>query len=443
MNIAVIGTGYVGLVTGACFAEVGNVVTCADIDSYMIESIKRGVIPIFEPGLEEMVSRNYREKRIFFSTDVKEAIANSTICIIAVGTPMCAGGKADLSYTYKAAEEIGQYMEKDMIIANKSTVPVGTADKMTRIVSEEIKKRGELLQFEVVSNPEFLKEGTAINDFMHPDRIVIGARTENAINIMRDLYAPFVANRDRFVIMDVVSAEMTKYASNAMLATRVSFMNEIAGICEAVGADINSVRLGMGADERIGTKFLYAGCGYGGSCFPKDMQALINTARENGVACDIIESVELTNNRQKRLLAKKIVDYFGENLLGFSFALWGVSFKPNTNDIRGAPSLVLINELIARGASLRIYDPKAMGEVAKQYPANECIVYCNDKYEAVKGVDALVISTEWRTFRSPNFEEMLTMMKQPVIFDGRNLYRAGLLNVLGFSYFQIGVGKQG
>jgi len=438
MYIAVIGTGYVGLVTGACFADVGNSVYCVDVNNEKIDKLKNGICPIFEPGLEDMLRRNYTDGRLCFTTEIREALEKAGICIIAVGTPMSIDVRVDMQYVFRAAEEIGSYMTQDTVVVIKSTVPVGTAGKVASIIRRQLKLRGVSYMFEVLSNPEFLKEGEAINDFRKPNRVIIGTQSDGAIQIMRDLYAPFVSNRDRFIVMDVTSAELTKYASNAMLAARISFMNEIAGICEAVGADINSVRLGMGADDRIGTKFLYAGCGYGGSCLPKDIKALIMTARDNSVPCEIIESVESTNHRQKHILAKKVVDYFGDDLSNHVFALWGLSFKPNTDDIREAPSLVLIEDLTRHGASLRMYDPQAMNEVAMLYPPSPHFIYFDEKYEALREVDALVISTEWSSFRSPDFKTMLTIMKRPIIFDGRNLYRAGYLEKMGFTYIKIG-----
>lgn len=440
MKIAVVGTGYVGLVTGACFANVGNDVVCVDSDADKIHKLNRGEIPIFEPGLEEMVHQNVQEERLRFAMSVEEGLEQAKVCFIAVGTPMDQNGSADLASVLAVARDIGRYLRHDMIVVNKSTVPVGTAKKVVAAISEELTKRGAAYRFEVVSNPEFLKEGSALVDFTSPDRVVIGADTEEAASFLRDLYAPFVAKSDRFVQMDVSSAEITKYASNAMLATRISFMNEMAGLCETVGADVRKVRLGMGADKRIGTSFLYAGCGYGGSCFPKDVQAILKTAEDNGAALSILRSVEDVNHKQKRLLGRKIAQRFGENLSGLEIAIWGLSFKPNTDDVREAPSLSLVEELLERGASLRLYDPKAMSEFERFFPEAKNVAYCRNKYKALDGADALVLVTEWNSFRSPDFAEMLSRMRKPIIFDGRNQYRAESLIKMGFECWQIGIG---
>lgn len=438
MRISIVGTGYVGLVTGTCFAEMGNEVYCVDNNSDKISDLKRGIIPIFEPGLEEMVKRNASKEQLFFTTDIKTALEKSEICYIAVGTPMDEDGSADLQYVLEVAGEIGQYMCHDMLVVDKSTVPVGTAEKVTAIIQKELDLRNSLLRFSVVSNPEFLKEGTAIEDCMKPDRVVIGADDEESILTMKELYAPFIWNRDRFIVMDVKSAEMTKYASNAMLATRISFMNEIANICEKVGADVNMVRRGMGSDTRIGYSFLYPGCGYGGSCFPKDVQALIKTADENGYCASILKTVEEVNQKQKMVLVDKIVQRYGNDLSGLIFAIWGLAFKPGTDDMRQAPSIVIINELIARGAQIKAYDPKAITEAKKIFAGKQDIEYANSKYTAVCDVDALILVTEWKEFRSPDFGEMKKRMKQAVIFDGRNQYTAERLMKHGFEYIQIG-----
>lgn len=441
MTISIIGTGYVGLVTGTCFAEMGNTVYCVDIDAKKIENLKKGIIPIYEPGLADMLSRNQEENRIYFTTEIKEAIKHSSICFIAVGTPMDKDGSADLQYVLQVSHEIGEFMMHDMLVVDKSTVPVGTADKVFDAINTELKKRNVEYNCKIVSNPEFLKEGSAIVDCMSPDRVVIGVPDEEAAEIMKELYDPFIRNSDRFIVMDVKSAEMTKYASNAMLATRISFMNEIAGICETVGANVNKVRLGMGSDSRIGYNFLYAGCGYGGSCFPKDVQALIKTAKDHGCTCDILEKVEEVNHRQKHILINKIISRFGENLTGKTFALWGLAFKPNTDDMREATSLIIIEELLKRGAVIRAYDPKAMDETKKHLGDNlKDVTLTSNKYDALNGADAMVLITEWKEFRSPDFAEIKHRLKSPVIFDGRNQYKSKTLLKQGFRYFQIGVG---
>lgn len=441
MKISIVGTGYVGLVTGTCFSEMGNKVYCIDNDKQKIEKLKNGEIPIYEPGLQEMVKRNYEEGQLNFTTDIKEGLENTNICFIAVGTPMDEDGSADLHYVLEVAKDIGKYMIHDMIIVDKSTVPVGTAEKVKLNVQEQLDLRNVSFNFKVVSNPEFLKEGSAIEDCMRPDRIVIGVEDDKTKDIMKQLYAPFIRNRDRFIIMDIKSAEMTKYASNAMLATRISFMNEMANICERVGADVNMVRLGMGSDNRIGYSFLYSGCGYGGSCFPKDVQALIKTARDNGYTAKILENVEKVNKEQKMVLVNKIVNKFGENLSNLKFALWGLSFKPGTDDMRQATSIVLINELTSRGAKIKAYDPKAI-DVAKQiFSENQNIEYKNSKYSVLDDTDALILVTEWKEFRSPDFDEIKKRMKNKIIFDGRNQYDENKLKEFEFEYYQIGKGN--
>ena len=444
--ITIIGTGYVGLVTGACFAEIGNRVTCVDIDAEKIGNLRNGIMPIFEPGLEEMVTRNVSDGNLFFTTSIEDALAGARVCFISVGTPMNDMGGADLSFVYQAARDIGRYMARDILVVNKSTVPVGTADEVREIIETELKARGADHSFKVVSNPEFLKEGAAIKDCMSPDRIVIGAPDNNSANALKELYAPFIRNSDRFMIMDVKSAEMTKYAANAMLATRISFMNEMANICEVVGADVNSVRLGIGSDSRIGYSFLYAGCGYGGSCFPKDVRALIKTAHDNDCSALILEQVEAVNARQKLILSSKVINRFGQDLTGRSFAVWGIAFKPETDDCREAPSLTIIEELIKHGAQVRSYDPKALDEARDMLAGipelNDAglqrIRYAKNKYDALDGVDAMILVTEWKEFRSPDFSEMKRRMKTPVIFDGRNQYKADSLKALGFEYYGIG-----
>lgn len=441
MKISIVGTGYVGLVTGTCFSEMGNKVYCIDNDKQKIEKLKNGEIPIYEPGLQEMVKRNYEEGQLNFTTDIKEGLENTNICFIAVGTPMDEDGSADLHYVLEVAKDIGKYMIHDIIIVDKSTVPVGTAEKVKLNVQEQLDLRNVSFNFKVVSNPEFLKEGSAIEDCMRPDRIVIGVEDDKTKDIMKQLYAPFIRNRDRFIIMDIKSAEMTKYASNAMLATRISFMNEMANICERVGADVNMVRLGMGSDNRIGYSFLYSGCGYGGSCFPKDVQALIKTARDNGYTAKILENVEKVNKEQKMVLVNKIVNKFGEDLSNLKFALWGLSFKPGTDDMRQATSIVLINELTSRGAKIKAYDPKAINVAKQIFSENQNIEYKNSKYSVLDDTDALILVTEWKEFRSPDFDEIKKRMKNKIIFDGRNQYDENKLKEFEFEYYQIGKGN--
>lgn len=438
MKVSIVGTGYVGLVTGTCFAEMGNTVYCVDTDKTKIEALKQGVIPIYEPGLAELVQKNYRTESLRFTTDIQETLQHTSLCFIAVGTPMDEDGSADLQYVLAVAKEIGQYMVRDMIVVDKSTVPVGTANKVAEVIQEQLTARGVDYRFRVVSNPEFLKEGCAVKDCMGPDRIVIGVPDQETEKVMRDLYAPFIRNRDRFIVMDVRSAEMTKYASNAMLATRISFMNEMANICERVGADVNQVRKGMGSDSRIGYSFLYAGCGYGGSCFPKDVQALMKTAADYGYDAKILKSVEAVNYAQKRVLVDKITEKYGQDLTGRVFALWGLAFKPETDDMREAPSIVIVHELTKRGAKIRAFDPKAMETAKRVFAENSGIFFESSKYTALCDVDALILVTEWKEFRSPDFDEMKSRMKEPVIFDGRNQYNAQMLQSVGFTYYQIG-----
>jgi UDPglucose 6-dehydrogenase len=439
MNITVIGSGYVGLVSGTCFAEVGNRVNCVDIDPIKIKKLNQGVIPIFEAGLELMVVKNLKNKNLFFTTELEKALKNSDIAFIAVGTPMGDDGSADLQYVLAVAKSIGKVMQKRLIIVDKSTVPIGTADKVKAVIQNELDARSSDLQFDVVSNPEFLKEGAAIVDFMKPDRVVIGSDSKYAIKKMKELYSPFFKSRDRFITMDIRSAEMTKYASNAMLATKISFMNEIANICEKVGADANQVRLGIGADQRIGYSFIYPGVGYGGSCFPKDVKALTKIAKENGYNAQLIKSVEEVNDAQKLVIAQKIVTRFGEDLTGLTFGIWGLSFKPGTDDMREAPSIYVIKELVRRGAKIKVYDPKAVLE-AKEFYLKEVrnINYKTSKYEVLIGSDALVLLTEWKEFSSPDFKKIKEQLKSPVIFDGRNQYIAYNLEKKGFEYFRIG-----
>lgn len=438
MNITMVGTGYVGLVTGTCFAEMGNKVTCVDVDSLKIDNLKKGIIPIYEPGLEEMVKENSSKSRLNFTTSLPEALETTEVVFIAVGTPQGEDGSADLQYVLKVAEEIGDYMKHKLVVVDKSTVPVGTADKVKAKIAERLEKRNENIPYFVVSNPEFLKEGAALDDFMHPDRVVIGSDDEEATEIMNELYAAFTFKNDRILTMDVRSAEMTKYAANAMLATKISFMNEIARICEAVGADVNQVRLGIGSDRRIGYSFIYPGTGYGGSCFPKDVQALVRTSEDHGYKPRIIRSVEEVNYAQKSILVDKILHHFGEDLSGLTFALWGLSFKPETDDMREAPSIVIINDLLSHGAKVNAYDPKAMHEAEEFYLKDKEVTYSPNKYDALDDSDAMLLVTEWKEFRSPDFYEMKQRLKQPLIFDGRNQYHMYNMKRMGFTYYQIG-----
>ena len=439
MKIAVIGTGYVGLVSGTCFAEVGNTVTCVDVNTEKIESLKKGIIPIYEPGLEAMVLNNIANKNLFFTTDIAQAIKQVEIVFIAVGTPMGEDGSADLQYVLSVARSIGEAMERHLIIVNKSTVPVGTADKIKDVISLALQRRGLDITFDIVSNPEFLKEGKAIQDFMKPDRVVIGAESSFAFEKMKALYSSFFLQHERFITMDIRSAEMTKYAANAMLATKISFMNEIANICERVGADVNKVRLGIGSDTRIGYSFIYPGCGYGGSCFPKDVLALKKLAEEVNYKAELIESVDNVNNRQKYVIAQKVIKKYGEDLTGKIFAVWGLSFKPETDDMREAPAIYIIKELVKRGAKIQAYDPKAVHEAKVCYLKGVEVTYVESKYDALKGADALLLLTEWKEFRVPDFEEISKLLKEKVIFDGRNQYNAFDLPNKGFEYIQIGV----
>ena len=439
MNITIIGSGYVGLVSGTCFAEMGNTVTCVDIDPIKIEKLNQGIIPIYEPGLETMVLKNVKNKNLYFTTALHEALQNSEIAFIAVGTPMGDDGSADLQYVLDVAKSIGQLMHQRLIIVDKSTVPVGTADMVRKTIQKELNERDLNLEFHVVSNPEFLKEGDAINDFMKPDRVVIGADSEIAFKKMKELYSSFFRSNERFITMDIRSAEMTKYAANAMLATKISFMNEIANICEKVGADANEVRIGIGSDQRIGYSFIYPGAGYGGSCFPKDVKALIKIAKENGYNAQLINSVEKVNDIQKLVIAQKIIERFGKDLSGFTFGIWGLAFKPGTDDMREAPSIYVIKELVSRGAQIKAYDPKAVDEAKNHYLKDvENIDYLGSKYDVLNESDALVLLTEWKDFRSPDFEEIKRQLKTPIIFDGRNQYIAYDLDKRGIEYYRIG-----
>lgn len=440
MKIAVVGTGYVGLVTGTCFAENGNQVWCIDVDKKKIAALNRGEIPIFEPGLEGMVQSNIKLGHLRFTTKLADVLQKANLCFIAVGTPMGNDGSADLRYVREVAKEIGQSMQHHMYVVNKSTVPVGTAFMVRQTIQAELDKRKSKLTFDVISNPEFLKEGAAVNDCMRPDRIVIGVDNESAEEIMRELYRMYVKNTEHFIVMDIASAEMTKYTANAMLATKISFMNEISNICERVGADVNKVRLGIGSDSRIGYSFIYPGCGYGGSCFPKDVQALIRTSRNYAYEPQILVAIEAVNQRQKLVLPEKITKRLGEDLTGRKFAVWGLSFKPDTDDMREAPSIIIIQELVKRGAEIFAYDPRAMEEARNYYLKNvPGITYVDSKYEAVKGADALVLVTEWKEFRQPDFEEIVKLLKYPIIFDGRNQYDKKWMKKIGIEYVQIGV----
>ena len=438
MKISINGTGYVGLVSGACLAEVGNDVLCLDLDEAKIAILKGGGIPIYEPGLQAMVQRNVAAGRLRFTTSVEESVAWGTVQFIAVGTPPDEDGSADLQYVVAAARNIGRHMQSPKIVVDKSTVPVGTADKVRAAIAGELATRGASIDFSVVSNPEFLKEGAAVDDFMRPDRIVIGADTEVAIQAMRDLYAPFQRNHERLLVMDIHSAELTKYAANAMLATRISFMNELALLAEKLGADIEHVRNGIGSDARIGYHFLYPGAGYGGSCFPKDVQALQRTGSENGIELKILGAVEAVNERQKKVLLDKIVKRFGEDLSEMRFAVWGLAFKPNTDDMREAASRVLIEGLIACGASVKAYDPVAMDEARRLYQNERRLHYATSPMDALQGADALAIVTEWKEFRSPDFDAIKATLKSPVIFDGRNLYEPATVRRHGLEYYAIG-----
>lgn len=439
MKVAIVGVGYVGLVSGACFAEMGNTVTCVDIDTDKVNGLNKGIVPIYEPGLEEMVLKNMDRGNLYFTTNLKEAIKKAVIVLIAVGTPMGEDGSADLQHVLSVAKEIGDNMYKRLVIVNKSTVPVGTTDKVKATIQERLNSRSSDLEFDVVSNPEFLKEGVAIDDFMKPDRVVIGAESEYAFKKMKELYSPFFRTHDRFITMDVRSAEMTKYAANAMLATKISFMNEIANICEKVGADVNNVRIGIGSDSRIGYSFIYPGCGYGGSCLPKDVRALKKFAEEHNYNAELITAVEDVNNRQKLVVVQKIIRRFGEDLTGKIFSLWGLAFKPGTDDMREAPAIYVVKELEKRGAKIKAYDPKAM-EVAQRFYLKDVkgIMYCRRKYETFKGADAMILLTEWKEFRSPDFEEIKKELREPVIFDGRNQYIAYNLEGRGIEYYRIG-----
>ncbi len=440
MRVAVIGTGYVGLVTGTCFAEMGNTVWCVDVDAKKIENLKKGIIPIYEPGLSEMVQRNHEAGSLFFTTEIKEALETSEIAFIAVGTPPGEDGSADLQYVLAVAESIGRHMKRHMYVVDKSTVPVGTAVKVKETIQKELDARNSDLTFDVISNPEFLKEGSAVADCMKPDRVVIGVDSERAEAAMRELYKPYFMNNDNLIFMDIPSAEMTKYAANSMLATKISFMNEISNICERVGADVNKVRRGIGSDRRIGYSFIYPGCGYGGSCFPKDVQALVRTASQYGYEAKLLQSVEDVNHAQKEVIVEKAKKRFGTDLTGKTFAVWGLAFKPDTDDMRESPAVTIIRELTAAGAKIVAYDPKAVREAKECYLKDiSGVSYAESKYEALNGADALLLITEWKEFRSPDFYEIKRLLKTPVIFDGRNQYDAKRVDEYGIEYHQIGV----
>jgi UDPglucose 6-dehydrogenase len=436
MKIAVIGTGYVGLVSGTCFAETGIQVTCVDIDRKKIENLKKGEVPIYEPGLERLVKNNLEKKRLSFSTSLKDSIVDCEAVFIAVGTPPDEDGSADLQYVLEVAREIGRNMNDYLVVITKSTVPINTSEKVRSALASELEKRGVSIEFDVASNPEFLKEGAAVNDFLKPDRIVIGTDSERAEKIIHRLYKPFLLNGHPVITMDIRSAEMTKYAANAMLATKISFMNEIANLCEEVGADVNMVRKGIGSDPRIGNKFIYPGVGYGGSCFPKDVKALVRTAKQYNTPLRILQSVEDANDHQKTVIGKKVLSHFGGDLTGKIIAVWGLSFKPETDDMREAPSLVIIDSLLKAGAEVSAYDPVAMEE-AQRLLGNR-IRYAKDRHEALLDAHALVIVTEWSEFRMPNYRMMEKLMKEKVIFDGRNIYEPAEMLEYGFSYYSIG-----
>lgn len=437
MKVIVVGTGYVGLVTGTCFSEVGIDTTCVDIDINKIENLKKGILPIYEPGLDTMIHRNVEKNRLHFTTDLKSVLPEAEVVFIAVGTPPDEDGSADLKHVIGVASEIGKNMQDYILVVTKSTVPVGTAVKVKNAIKQELNARGANIQFDVASNPEFLKEGAAIDDFMRPDRIVVGLESERAENLMKQLYKPFTLNGHPVIFMDIPSAEMTKYAANAMLATKISFINDIANLCEIVGANINLVRKGIGSDSRIGNKFIYPGVGYGGSCFPKDVKALIKTADENGYSLRVLKAVENVNDDQKSVLFKKVIKYFKNQLKDKTIAMWGLSFKPETDDMRESPALVLIEKFLNAGARVKAYDPAAMEEATRRL--GNKIEFVNDQYEALIDADCLLIVTEWTEFRVPNLNMIKKLLKKHVIFDGRNIYDASAIKAEGFDYFCIGI----
>lgn len=437
MNIAIVGTGYVGLVTGACFADTGVNVTCVDVDENKVEALKQGRVPIYEPGLDELVAKNYKAGRLKFSTSLEEVLNGQDVVFCAVGTPPDEDGSADLKYVLQVARTIGQHLNKYLVVVTKSTVPVGTASKIRNAINEELAKRGADVEFDVASNPEFLKEGSAIKDFMSPDRVVIGVDSDRAKAILTRLYKPFMVVNFRVIFMDIPSAEMTKYAANSMLATRISFMNDIANLCELVGADVNMVRAGIGSDNRIGRKFLYAGCGYGGSCFPKDVKALVKTASDCGYPMEVLQAVESVNERQKSILFRKLQRVFGdEPLAGKTITLWGLAFKPETDDMREAPALVMIDLLKKAGCKVRVYDPIAMDECKRR--VGDAVTYCDNMYDALDGTEALLLLTEWKQFRLPDWNEVKRRMKRHLVIDGRNIFDAAEMTGYGFEYHCIG-----
>ncbi|MDR1610469.1 MAG: UDP-glucose/GDP-mannose dehydrogenase family protein [Candidatus Symbiothrix sp.] len=435
MNIAIVGTGYVGLVTGACFSEMGINVTCVDVDSIKIQKLNQGLIPIYEPGLEDLVTKNFKAGRLKFTTDLNSCLNEIEVLFNAVGTPPDEDGSADLRYVLDVAHTVGKNIDKYLLVVTKSTVPVGTAAKVKTVIQEELDKRGVSIPFDVASNPEFLKEGTAIKDFMGPDRVIVGTESEKAKNLMERLYKPFTLNHYRMIFTDIPSAEMIKYAANAMLATRISFMNDIANLCQLVKADVNMVRSGIGSDSRIGSKFLYPGCGYGGSCFPKDVKALIKTAAQNGYEMQVLKAVEAVNENQKSILFKKLQKIFNNDFSGKTVALWGLAFKPETDDMREAPSLVLIDLLLKAGCNIRVYDPVSMDECMRRL--GDKVTYSRDMYDAVLDVDAMLLLTEWKEFRMPAWEVLKKVMKNPVIVDGRNIYDKNEMKATGFIYENI------
>ena len=441
MNLCIVGTGYVGLVSAACFAEMGNTVRCVDVNPAVVEGLRQGRIHIYEPGLEELVKRNTAEGRLTFTTDIAEGLSDALFAFICVGTPSGADGRCDLSYVHQVAKEIGQAMAGYLVVVDKSTVPVGTADAVRGIIAKELKARGSDLEFDVVSNPEFLKEGDAIADFMKPDRVVVGTDNVRVAELMKALYAPFARSREKLIVMGVKSAEMTKYAANCLLAAKISFINEVAGLCERVGADVREVRIGIGSDQRIGYHFIYPGVGYGGSCFPKDVKALINTARENGVEPTLLAAVDSVNAAQKLSLASKIEAHFADKggVAGKTLALWGLAFKANTDDVREAPALEMVRRLAAKGMKVRAYDPVAGPNAVRELAGIEGFRLAENEYAALEGADALAVVTEWNQFRNPDFGRIKKTLSAPVLFDGRNLYTPGFLAEMGFSYYGIGM----
>ena len=440
MNICIIGTGYVGLVSAACFSEMGNMVRCVDVNPEVVGTLERGEIPIYEPGLEELVRRNHAEERLLFTTDLVQGLAGADIAFICVGTPSCDDGSCDLSYVEAVARQIGKRMSAPLIVVDKSTVPVGTADRVRALISEELQKRGGSIAFDVVSNPEFLKEGDAVNDFMKPDRVIVGTENPESAAILRTLYSPFARSREKLIVMGTRSAEMSKYAANCMLATKISFINEVANICEKVGADVRDVRTGIGSDHRIGPYFIYPGVGYGGSCFPKDVKALIHTAREAGVAPQLLDAVEDVNKRQKLVMARRVREYFAHQggVKGKTLALWGLAFKANTDDMREAAALSIIDDLTKEGMKIRAYDPVASAKAGETLGDNALVTLVDNQYAALEGADALLVVTEWNQFRTPDFPRIRSMLTAPVLFDGRNLYTPQQVAEQGFAYFCIG-----